>query len=55
MEIGERCEIYDCALEGEVKTEVRTNGEAEAAIMGAWELTVTWLAGSWVGGEWIAR
>lgn len=56
MEIGERLEVYDCALEGGVRAGVPTEGEwAEAAPMGVEVVAVTWLGGSWVGGEWVAR
>ena len=55
MEIGERLEVYDCALEGGVKAGVPTDGEWAEAAMEAELVAVTWLGGSWVGGEWVAR
>lgn len=55
-EIGDRCEVYDWALEGGVKAGVPVEGEwAVAAIPGAVVVAVTWLGGSWLGGEWVAR
>lgn len=56
IEMGERLEVYDWALEGGVNAGVPVEGEwAEAGIMDTGGAPVAWLGGSWVGGEWVAR
>lgn len=57
-EMGERPDVYDCALDGGVRAGVALCGECAedvAAIMGAEVVAVAWLEGSWVGGEFVVR
>lgn len=59
-EIGERPDVYDCALDGGVRAGVPVGGECAVAVvfnMGAEVLpvAVAWVDGSWLGGELVAR
>jgi hypothetical protein len=58
MEIGERPEVYDWALDGGVKAGVPVGGECVAGLFMeelAEVLATVWLGGSCVGGECVVR